>query len=186
MTNEEIERLKAENASLRQELERLKNEIIRLVSRNLDISERLEEDVELRRRAEVARELFEGNLERQRNADLQDDAQLMGLIELRVEAERPHLKADFSSADLAHLLGVSQERLNRLFRHQSIHRTPEAYIDNLRVLAALRMLREQPQWTIAAIAEECGLGNIRTLQRRVQEVIGMTPAQYRQMFVPEE
>ena len=101
MTNEEIERLKAENASLRQELERLKNEIIRLVSRNLDISERLEEDVELRRRAEVARELFEGNLERQRNADLQDDAQLMGLIELRVEAERPHLKADFSSADLA-------------------------------------------------------------------------------------
>ena len=186
MTNEEIERLKAENASLRQELERLKNEIIRLVSRNLDISERLEEDVELRRRAEVARELFEGNLERQRNADLHDDAQLMGLIELRVEAERPHLKADFSSADLAHLLGVSQERLNRLFRHQSIHRTPEAYIDNLRVLAALRMLREKPQWTIAAIAEECGLGNIRTLQRRVQEVIGMTPAQYRQMFVPEE
>ena len=177
MTNEEIERLKAENASLLQELERLKNEIIRLVSRNLDISERLEEDVELRRRAEVARELFEGNLERQRNADLQDDAQLMGLIELRVEAERPHLKADFSSADLAHLLGVSQERLNRLFRHQSIHRTPEA---------ALRMLREKPQWTIAAIAEECGLGNIRTLQRRVQEVIGMTPAQYRQMFVPEE
>ena len=165
MTNEEIERLKAENASLRQELERLKNEIIRLVSRNLDISERLEEDVELRRRAEVARELFEGNLERQRNADL---------------------KADFSSADLAHLLGVSQERLNRLFRHQSIHRTPEAYIDNLRVLAALRMLREKPQWTIAAIAEECGLGNIRTLQRRVQEVIGMTPAQYRQIFVPEE
>ena len=97
MTKEEIERLQAENASLRQELERLKDEIIRLVSRNLDLSERLEEDVELRRRADVARELFQGNLERQRNADLQDDAQLMALIELRVEADRPHLKADFNA-----------------------------------------------------------------------------------------
>ena len=186
MTQEEITRLQDENAALRQEVERLKDQMIRLVSRNLDLSERLEEDVELRRRTEAARELFEGNRERQRNADLQDDAQLMALIELRVEADRPHLKADFDATALARLLGVSQERLGRLFRHQSIHRTPDAYIDNLRVLAALRMLREKPQWTIAAIAEECGLGNIRTLQRRVQDVIGMTPAQYRQMFVPEE
>lgn len=186
MTDKEIKQILADNERLRADNERLQSEMIRLVGRNLELTERLEADMELQRRTEVAKQLMEENIERQRNADLQDDAQLMGLIELRVEAERPHLKADFSSADLAHLLGVSQERLNRLFRHQSIHRTPEAYIDNLRVLAALRMLREKPQWTIAAIAEECGLGNIRTLQRRVQEVIGMTPAQYRQMFVPEE
>jgi transcriptional regulator GlxA family with amidase domain len=41
----------------------------------------------------------------------------MALIELKVEAERPHLKPDFNAAELARLLGVSQERLNRLFRH---------------------------------------------------------------------
>ncbi len=124
MTDEEIQRLQEENAELRQEVEKLKNELIRLVSRNLDLSERLEEDQELRRRTEVARELLEGNIERQRNADLKDDAQLMALIELRVEQDRPHLQADFDTAALARLLGVSQERLNRLFRHQTIHRTP--------------------------------------------------------------
>lgn len=182
MTPEEIKKIQDENASLREEVERLKTEMIRLVSRNLDLSERLEENIEFRRRAEVARELLENNAERQRNADLQDDAQLMALIELRVEADRPHLKPDFNAAELAHLLGVSQERLNRLFRHQSIHRTPEAYIDNLRVLAALKMLRDKPQWTISAIADESGLGNVRTLQRRVQEVIGMSPMEYRMMF----
>ncbi len=182
MTPQDIQKLQDENAALRSEVERLKTEMIRLVSRNLDLSERLEENVEFRRRADVARELLENNAERQRNADLQDDSQLMALIELRVEADRPHLKADFNAADLAHLLGVSQERLNRLFRHQSIHRTPEAYIDNLRVLAALKMLRDKPQWTIQAIADECGLGNVRTLQRRVQEVIGMSPMEYRMMF----
>ena len=182
MTKDEIQRLKEENAELRKELDKLKNELIRLVSRNLDLSERLEEDLEMRRRTDVARELLNGNIERQRNADLKDDSQLMALIELHVEQERPHLKADFDSAALAELLGVSKERLNKLFRKQTIHRTPEAYIDNLRVLAALRMLREKPQWSIAAVAEESGIGNVRTLQRRVQEVVGMSPVDYRRML----
>ena len=97
MTKEDIQRLQEENAALREEVERLKNELIRLVSRNLDLSERLEEDLEMRRRTDVARELLEGNIERQRNADLKDDAQLMALIELRVEQDRPHLKADFDT-----------------------------------------------------------------------------------------
>lgn len=185
MTQEEIEKLQEENQALRSEVDKLKDEIIRLVNRNLDLSERLEEDVEMRRRTEVARELLKGNIERQRNADLQDDSQLMALIELKVEEERPHLKPEFSADDLARLLGVSKERLNRLFRHQTIHRTPEAYIDNLRVLAALRMLREKPMWNIAVIAEESGIGNVRTLQRRVQDAIGMSPADYRAMMTKD-
>ena len=183
MTPEEIQHLQAENESLRKELEHLKNEMIRLVSRNLDLSERLESDVELRRRAEVARQMMEHNLERQRNADLKDDAQLLALIELKMEQDRSHLNTNFSAADLAELLGVSQARLNRLFQKQTIYRTPEAYIDNLRVLTALRLLRERPQYTIAAIAEEAGFGNVRTLQRRIQDTIGMTPVEYRLMFI---
>lgn len=182
MSKDDIKKLQEENAALRAEVDQLKDELIRLVNRNLILSERLEEDLEMRRRTEVARELLNGNIERQRNADLQDDSQLMALIELHVEQDRPHLKADFDAPALARLLGVSQERLNRLFRHQTIHRTPEAYLDNLRVLAALRMLREKPMWSIAAVAEESGIGNVRTLQRRVQEVVGMTPVDYRRML----
>lgn len=182
MTKEDIKRLQEENVALREEVERLKNELIRLVSRNLDLSERLEEDLEMRRRTDVARELLDGNIERQRNADLKDDAQLMALIELQVEENGLYLKPDFDSAALAQLLGVSKERLARLFSHQTIYRTADAYIDNLRVLAAMRMLREKPQWSIAAVAEESGIGNVRTLQRRMQEVIGMTPVDYRRLL----
>ena len=116
MKEEDIKQLQDENAQLRSEVERLKDELVRLVSRNLDLSERLEYDVELRRRTEVAREIMEGNIERQRNADLRDDGQLMALIEMRVEAERPHLRPDFDAADLAEMLGVSQARLAQLFR----------------------------------------------------------------------
>ena len=179
---EDLKKLQEENAFLRGEVERLKDELIRLVSRNLDLSERLELDVELRRRTEVAREIMEGHVERQRNADLQDDGQLMALIEMRVEKDRPHLKPDFDAAALAEMLGVSQARLNQLFRKQTIHRTPEAYIDNLRTVAALRLLRDQPNYSIAAIAEESGFTNIRMLQRRIQDAIGMSPVDYRIML----
>ncbi len=182
MSEKTIKQLQEENALLKAEVERLKDEMVRLVSRNLDLSERLEYDVELRRRTEVAREIMEGNLERQRNADLKDDGQLMALIEMRVEKERPHLRPDFDSAALAEMLGVSQARLAQLFRHQTIHRTPDAYIDNLRTLAALRLLREQPNYTIAVVAEEAGFSNVRTLQRRIQEAIGMSPVDYRLML----
>ena len=160
----------------------MKDELVRMVSRNLDLSERLEYDVKLRRRTEVAREIIEGNIERQRNADLQDDGQLMAIIEMRLEKDRPYLQPDFNVQALAEMLGVSQNRLIQLFRHQTIHRTPEAYIDNLRTLTALRLLREQPNYTIAVVAEEAGFGNVRTLQRRIQEVIGMSPVDYRLML----
>ncbi len=179
---EDIKKYQDEIAFLRQEVERLKDELVRIVSRNLDLSERLEWDVELRRRTEVAREIMEGHVERQRNADLRDDGQLMALIEMRIEKERPHLRPDFDARALAEMLGVSQARLAQLFRKQTIHRTPEAYIDNLRTLAALRLLREKPNYTIAVIAEEAGFSNVRTLQRRIQDAIGMSPVDYRLML----
>ena len=179
---EDLKKLQEENAFLRDEVERLKDELVRLVSRNLDLSERLEWDVDLRRRTEVAREIMEGHVERQRNADLQDDGQLMAIIEMRLEKDRPHLRPDFDTKALAEMLGVSQARLNQLFRKQTIHRTPEAYIDNLRTLEALRLLREQPNYTIAVIAEEAGFTNVRTLQRRIQDAIGMSPVEYRLML----
>lgn len=160
----------------------MKDEMIRLVRRNLDLTERMEEDTEQKRRVEVARELLEGNIQRQRNADLQDDGQLMALVDLRLEENRAHLNPDFDSHQLAELLGITHERLNRLFRNRSIYRTPEGYIDNLRTLNALRLLRTKPNYSIASIAEDSGFNHVRTMQRRILDVVGMTPADYRALF----
>ena len=156
MTEKEIKQMQAEIERLRADNARLQSEMIRLVGRNLALSEQLEVDVELRRRFEVARTLMKENIERQRNADLQDDGQLLALIDLRLEEKRSHLNPDFDTKQLAELLGVSMDRLIKLFRNKSIYRTPEAYIDNLRTINAMRLLRTQPNYSIAAIAEESG------------------------------
>ena len=183
---QEIKQLKEQNAALRQEVDMLKDEIIRLVNRNLDMAEQLEESSELRRRVEVAREIFRVNYERQRNADLLDDGQLMALLELRIESEHSYFQPDFDAAALAEKMGISRERLNQLFRKQTIYRTPEAYIDNIRLLSAMRLLREEPNYNIAVIAEEAGFGNVRTMQRRFQDAVGMTPVEYRLMMTRDK
>ena len=91
-----IQHLQTENAALREEVNQLKSELIRLINRNLDLTERFEYDVDLRRRAQVAREILDGNIERQRNADLQDDGQLLALIEMRIEKDMLHQDPDFA------------------------------------------------------------------------------------------
>lgn len=182
---EDVKQMQEEIDSLKKEVERLKNQVIHLVGRNIELTERLEYDVELRRRTEVARELIEAHTERLHNADLQDDGELMALIEMRVEKEHPHFNPEFCAKDLADMLGVSMNRLARLFRNQTMHRTPEAYIENLRTLAALKLLRDKPNYTLVAIAEETGFSNIRTLQRRIQEVTGLTPVEYRLMLTKD-
>ncbi len=178
----EVQRLTEENASQKEQIDYMREQFVRLMSHNLDLSERLEGDMEMRRRIDVAREMMDGNVERLRNADLRDDAQLMAIIELKVESERLHLDPDFDSEALARVIGISRDRLNKLFRHQTIHRTPEAYINNLRLLVAMHLLREKPNYNIASIAEDAGFKHVRTMQRRLMEVIGMTPAEYRALY----
>lgn len=174
-----LQRLLKENEQLRAEVEHLRDELIRLIGHNLDISERLEDCYDVRRRAQVAREIFSINQERQRNADLQDDAQLLAIIELRMEEENVLIGPDYGAADMAQLIGVSVDRLNRLFRHHTLYRTPDGYLDNLRLIKALRLLRGKPQYSIAAVAQEAGFNSVRTFQRRMHEVVGMTPVEYR-------
>lgn len=178
----ENEQLKAENADLIKKLEYTKEQFVRLMSRNLDLSDRIEGDLEFRRRVDVARELIDMNVERIRNADLRDDGQLMAIVETKVEGDRLHLDPEFDSDALAKLIGVSKERLDRLFRNKSMYRTPEAYIDNLRLLTAMRLLREKPNYNIASISENAGFKHVRTMQRKLMDVLGLTPAEYRALY----
>jgi methylphosphotriester-DNA--protein-cysteine methyltransferase len=177
----EIVRLKAENAELQQENERLDMENVRLLGRNLLMSEQLMSWYELKQRVEWLKAEMERGRRMKMQADLVDDTELLAMLEHRLEKD-PHLvTADFGTAELAELMGVSQARLLRLFRNSTIFRSPDEYLENLRLMRAMQLLRDHPEYGIAAISAEAGYNSVRTLQRRISEVVGMTPVEFRMM-----
>ena len=184
MENDELEQLRAENARLGAENARLRDENQRLVSRNLALSERLDVWYDTRMRVQLLKELMLADRRRMARADQKDDLELLALIEARVEKEKPHLQPDFDAEALARLLDVTPLRLTRLFRNNTPHHTPEDYIDFRRVISAMELMRRQPNYSVAAVAQDVGFSSIRTLQRRMQQAIGMTPVEFRLLIEP--
>ena len=185
MENDELEQLRAENARLGAENARLLEENQRLVSRNLALSERLDVWYDTRMRVQLLKELMLADRRRMARADQKDDLELLALIEARVEKEKPHLQPDFDAEALARLLDVTPLRLSRLFRNNTPHHTPEDYIDFRRVISAMELMRRQPNYSVAAVAQDVGFSSIRTLQRRMQQAIGMTPVEFRLLIEPK-
>ena len=184
MENDELEQLRAENARLGAENARLRDENQRLVSRNLALSERLDVWYDTRMRVQLLKELMLADRRRMARADQKDDLELLALIEARVEKEKPHLRPDFDAEALARLLDVTPLRLSLLFSNNTPHHTPEDYIDFRRVISAMELMRRQPNYSVAAVAQDVGFSSIRTLQRRMQQAIGMTPVEFRLLIEP--
>ena len=176
-----IEDLEKEIARLEAENERLDMENVSLLGRNLLMSEQLNSWYELKQRVNWLKAEMQRGRRLQLQADQVDDAELLAMLENRLEQEPKLVTADFGTAELAELMGVSQARLMRLFRNSTIFKSPDEYLENLRLMRALQLLRDHPEYGIAAVSADAGYNSVRTLQRRMSEVIGMTPVEFRMM-----
>ena len=132
-----IEELEQEIARLEQENERLDLENVRLLARNLLMSEQLNSWYELRQRVGWLKAEMERGRRLSMQADLVDDAELLAMLENRLENEPQLVTAEFGAKELAELMGVSQARLMRLFRNSTIFRSADEYLENLRLVRGL-------------------------------------------------
>ena len=169
-----------------EELKRMVNVLqkanIDLINRNLQMGQQIDAFYDVRRRIQMLKELVIRHKELIKNADLRDDAELMALIETRLEQELPHENPDFGLKELAEYVDTSQTRLIDLFRHSSQYRSADDYLDYLRLLRSMFYLQSKPQWGIAACAQQAGFTVIRTYNRKFQDALGMTPHEFRQLL----
>ena len=86
---------------------------------------------------------------------------------------------------MADLVGTTQTRIADLYKSKTIYHSVDKYLDFLRLMRALRILKEKPGYSIDAIAQDSGFNSVRTLQRKIQEAIGLSPGQYRDITNPE-
>ena len=176
---EEVQRLKESNRKLIEGSEQL-------LARNMMLSEKLDIYYEVRRRVEWQKELVHKHRELMAHADLRDDEELLAIIETRIEGDEIPLPPEFGLREVAELVGTTQQRIVNLYKQNTIYHTVDKYLDYLRLLRALQMLKEKPAYNIEAIAKDAGFNSVRTLHRKILDSIGMTPGQFRDLTNPIE
>lgn len=163
---------------LREAFDKLKEENTQLISRNLQMSEQLNMWYEIRQRVNWLKEELDNNQRMTLKADMADDSELLAIIENRLEQDPSLVNGEFDAEQLAQLLGISQSRLTRLFRNTT-YRSADDYLDYLRLIRGLQMIREHPEYGIASVSEDAGFNSVRTFQRKCNEALGMSPVEFR-------
>ena len=100
-----------------------------------------------------------------------------------ITRDKLFLKPTFSRDDMARLIGVDKNRIGHIMSNYSSASNASVYINSKRVEYGAKLLLEHPDYTISAIAQECGMSNTVTFNRTFKEIFGMTPSEYRS--VPE-
>jgi len=175
---EQVQQLMANNANLAKALETV-------VERNVDLFERLDCYYQVRMRSEWMKSVMKHHREVMAHADLRDDNELLSMLEARIEGDNIPLPPEYGLKDVADLLDVTQSRIVDLFKKKTIYRTVDRYLDYLRLMRALRLLREKPGYSVEAVAMDAGFNSVRTMQRKISEAIGLTPGEFRVINNPD-
>jgi len=103
------------------------------------------------------------------------EAQVVGLFrELEARCEE-----DWSLDRMAHAAGLKRSRFGTLCRRLT-GESPIVHLNRLRIRRSRRLLRET-EWTVTAIALECGFGSSQYFARTFRRYQGHEPTDYRRL-----
>lgn len=109
-----------------------------------------------------------------------EDRRLYIEMDTQVTRDRLFLKPGLGREDLMRLIGVDKNRFGKMMGKYSDASNTSVYISRKRVEYGAKLLLEQPDYTIATVATECGMSNTVTFNRIFKETYNMTPSEYRQ------
>ena len=109
------------------------------------------------------------------DAPLTDESSIIGKVQRHID---DHLSDVLSIEQLADAVYVSRRTLSRIFA-KHFHTTPSAFVDQVRVGAAKRLLEER-NIPMKTVAFDCGFHNAAHMRMVFQRRLKLTPRQYRQ------
>ena len=109
--------------------------------------------------------------------ELEEDERLFVQMDQQVTRDQLYLQPDLDREKLMHLVGVDKNRFGRMMSKYATNSS--VYINTKRAEYGAQLLLNHPEYTIASIAEMCGMRNTVTFNRTFKEVFGVTPSEYR-------
>ena len=107
------------------------------------------------------------------------DSELFEHIDTAIRSERLYANVGLQRQDICDHFNISRHTLNDLLAEFTGGLSFPQYVNNLRLEETLRLLRDDPDKTISAIATEVGFSSAN-LREQFKRKYGMTPAEYRQ------
>ena len=108
------------------------------------------------------------------------DEQLFLCLRDLIENERLFLQPDFGRQTLIDRTGLSKERIGAAFAQGSDSVSLPAYVRELRLDYAIRLMNDQPDLTIEQVCLASGFTSADTFTRNFRAKYGMTPTAYKQ------
>lgn len=99
-----------------------------------------------------------------------------------IEQGRLYTQPDLTREMLADLMGVDRTTFSRIIQEQSGCKNLRDYLNQKRMCLAEEMLRQHPDYTIEAIAHDCGL-TLTTFKRLCKDMHNMSPSDYRKSLL---
>ena len=112
----------------------------------------------------------------------QGEASHFATFDRTVEQGRLYTQSDLSREMLADLMGVDRTTFSRIIQEQSGCKNLKDYLNQKRMRLAEQLLRQHPDYTIEAIAGDCGL-TLTTFKRLCKDMHGLSPSDYRKSLL---
>ena len=107
--------------------------------------------------------------------DLLDDDELFQRAVSVIEEQGLYRQPDFCFRNLAEALDVTQLRLKKMFSALGRENNLNALLCRQRIKAAVALMNEHPNYSIKAVAEECGFRSMKTFYRWFSKLVGCPP-----------
>ena len=108
-----------------------------------------------------------------------DSWQLFLKLEDAMDKDKLYLDKMLTRADILELLGISKNRLGKMFQDIGGDLSLPSYINGKRLNHALGVIAEHPDYTVNEIADASGFSNSRNFHLLFKKRFGLTPLQYR-------
>lgn len=110
--------------------------------------------------------------------DKQMNKMIFEKLDYIIKRDKMYLSPDLSREELTRIVHMNNTRFAKMIK-ENTDTNLNGYINNLRLNYAIHLMKEQPDYTLRAIAESSGINSMPTFHQLFKGRTGMTPSEFK-------